>query len=179
MQSLSVVEAATTPTKTSASGRRDRDFALRLGAVLVHVMSYGGAGGVIRALDRTGLSFVQMKTLVTIGGAGSDDVSVNQVADLLGVSLPSASRAVEGLVKKGLATRVEDPVDRRVRRLSLTDDGQALVDEIVVSRLEGLERFIGELSAAERSKLDAALELLLEREELQKIYRSHGTRVNQ
>lgn len=145
----------------------------------MHVMSYGGVGGMIRALDSTGLSFVQVKTLATIDGSGGGDVSVNQIADLLGVSLPSASRAIEVLVQKGLVTRVEDPADRRVRQISLTGDGQGLVDEIVASRVEGLERFIGELTPAERRKLDAALELLLERDELQEIYRSSQRRVSQ
>jgi DNA-binding MarR family transcriptional regulator len=169
--------AAKTPPATKP-GSEDRDFAVRLGALVLHVMSYGGAGAVIRALNDTGLSFVQMKALVSIGGAEDEQSSVNQVAEKLDLSLPSASRAVEGLVKKGLATRVEDADDRRVKRISLTKEGQHLVDEIVASRVEGLERFVAELSAAERRKLDAALELLLEREELAQIYRSHGRRVS-
>jgi DNA-binding MarR family transcriptional regulator len=173
------MQAAATATKASAVDHDDRDFALRLGALFMHVMSYGGIGGMIHALDSTGLSFVQVKTLAAIGGTGGDDVSVNQVADLLGFSLPSASRAIEVLVKKGLATRVEDPADRRVRHISLTDDGQILMDELVASRVEGLERFIGKLTPAERRKLDAALELLLEREELREIYRSNQRRVSQ
>jgi DNA-binding MarR family transcriptional regulator len=159
-----------------AASQTDRDFALRLGAFLMHVMSYGGAGAVVQALDDTGLTFVQMKTLVTVGSDPDEETSVKHVAESLGVSVPSASRAVDGIVKKGLATRLEDPDDRRVRRITLTDEGQELVDKIVSSRLEGMERFVAELGDAERSKLDSALEVLLEREELSEIYRSHGRR---
>jgi DNA-binding MarR family transcriptional regulator len=160
-----------------AATQTDRDFALRLGALLMHVMSYGGAGAVVRALDGTGLSFVQMKTLITVGSDSDEETSVKHVAESLDVSLPSASRAVDGIVKKGLATRVEDPDDRRLRRISLTEEGHALVDQIVSSRLEGLERFVAELEPAERKTLDSALDVLLQREELAEIYRSHGRRV--
>jgi DNA-binding MarR family transcriptional regulator len=173
------MEAATEkPVTGPAPKGEDRDFALRLGALLLHAMSYGGAGSVVRAIEETGLSFVQMKALVTIGGAGEGETSIKHVAASLGVSLPSASRAVDGLVKKRLATRVEDSEDRRLRRVSLTAAGEGLVDEILAARLEGLERFVSELDPAERRKLDAALELLLEREELGAIYRSHGRRVS-
>ncbi len=157
--------------------KEDREFALRLGALLVHMMSFGGARAIVSALDCTGLTFVQMKALVTVGADSDEETSVKYVAKSLGVSLPSASRAVDGLVKKELATRIEDPEDRRVRLISLTDGGQRLVDEIVASRVEGLERFVAELSPAERRKLDGALELLLEREELAELYNAHAKRV--
>lgn len=45
----------------------------------------------------------------------------------LGVSAPTASGLVERLVEKGLVSRVDDPEDRRVRRLHLTTDGQDLI----------------------------------------------------
>jgi DNA-binding MarR family transcriptional regulator len=173
------MEAATPPKAKAAAKGSDTDFALRLGALFAHVMgSYGGAGAVVRALDGTGLTFIQMKALITVGACATDEQSsVKFIAESLDISLPSASRAVEGLVKKDLATRIEDPEDRRVKRISLNDAGQELVDELVASRLEGLEAFVAELSPAERSKLDAALEVLLQRDELQEIYRSHGRRV--
>jgi DNA-binding MarR family transcriptional regulator len=170
------VEGAAQTSK--AAHGQDAEFALRLGALLGYVMSTGGgAGAVIRELDGSGLSFLQMKTLVTVGSDPDEETSVKFIAESLDVSLPSASRAVEGLVKEGLATRVEDPDDRRVKRISLTAAGQELVDRVVAARLEGLERFVADLSAAERSKLDAALAVLLEREEIAEIYRAHERRV--
>lgn len=171
------MEAAAQRKPPRGTSGTDRDFALRLGALLMGVMSHGGAGAVIQALDGTGLTFIQLKTLVTIGSDPDEETSVKHVAENLGVSLPSASRAVDGIVKKGLVTRVEDPDDRRVKRISLTDAGQELVDRIVASRLQGLERFVAELAPEEREKLDDALAVLLQREELAEIYRSHGRRV--
>ncbi len=48
----------------------------------------------------------------------------------LGVSAPTASGLVERLVEKGLLERVEDPLDRRVRRLHLTEDGARIVSGV-------------------------------------------------
>jgi len=60
--------------------------------------------------------------------------------------------------------RVEDPDDRRVRRLSITDKGRRLAGEIVAARLADLEAFAADLSPAQRRKLDAALEAVLDEE---------------
>jgi DNA-binding MarR family transcriptional regulator len=152
----------------------DRELALRLGTLVLCTMSTDG-GGVIRAIDESGLTFVQMKTLVTVSG-DEEPSAINSVSERLGISLPSASRAVDGLFKKGLVTRVEDTEDRRVRRVVLTDEGQEVANRLITARLEGLESFVAGLSAAERRKLDAALELLLERPEIADIYETHARR---
>ncbi len=137
----------------------------------------GSGGDVMRAIDETGLSFVQVKALVALAGDEGEQSSVKDVAEGLGVSVPSASRAVDDLVKRGLATRVEDPEDRRLRRISLTAAGSELADQLMSARVAGLERFVATLSAGERRKLDAALEVLLKREEIADLYRSHARRV--
>jgi len=172
------VEAATkTKGKTATS---DRELALRLGSLML--CSFGSDGGsVIRAIDETGLGFTQMKALVRLSGpaepdSGAEPATVKDLADGLGISLASASRAVDGLVKRDLATRVEDPDDRRVRRVSLTSAGQAIADELMAARLAGLERFVETLAADERRKLDGALELMLERDDVAAIYRTHRKR---
>jgi DNA-binding MarR family transcriptional regulator len=152
----------------------DRELALRLGTLVLCTMSTDG-GGVIRAIDESGLTFVQMKTLVTVSG-DEEPSAINSISERLGISLPSASRAVDGLFKKGLVTRVEDTEDRRVRRVVLTDEGQEVANRLITARLEGLESFVAGLSAAERRKLDAALELLLERPEIADIYETHARR---
>jgi DNA-binding MarR family transcriptional regulator len=150
----------------------DRELGYRLGAVMLRCLS-GDGGSVIRTLDESGLSFSQMKVLVTLAGERDEPLTVNGLADLLGLSLASTSRAVEGLVKRDLVLRVEDDRDRRVRRLSPTADGRRLSDRILSARLEGLGRFAASLGEEERDKLDQALELLLERDEIAVIYRQY------
>ena len=166
------MEAAT---KTDAM-QDDRELALRLGTLVLCTMSTDG-GGVIRAIDESGLTFVQMKTLVTVSG-DEEPSAINSISERLGISLPSASRAVDGLFKKDLVTRVEDEADRRVRRVVLTEEGQEVANRLITARLEGLESFVAGLSAAERRKLDAALELLIERPEIADIYETHARRAS-
>ena len=99
------------------------------------------------------------------------------MSEALNVSAASASRAANGLVKKGLASRLEDADDRRVRRLTLTAKGDALADRIITARMAGLEEFVASLSPTERKKLDSALALLLQRDEIAEIYRNHERRL--
>jgi DNA-binding MarR family transcriptional regulator len=169
------MEAATKA--RSGSRASDRELALRLGSLML--CSFGSDGGsVMRAIDDTGLGFTQMKALVNLSGqADEDPTTVKDLGEELGLSLASASRAVDGLVRRRLATRVEDPDDRRVRRVSLTSAGEAIADELMAARLAGLERFVDTLSADERRKLEAALEVLMERDDISNLYRKHRKRV--
>lgn len=135
-------------------------------------------GAVIKAVDESGLNFSQMKVLITLAGHEDEPASVKRIAEYLGISLASASRAVDALVKRALATRVEDPEDRRVRHVTLTAEGQGIADELMAARLAGLEGFIGKLSATERRKLEGALEVLLRRDDVGGAYRAHRRRVS-
>jgi DNA-binding MarR family transcriptional regulator len=155
----------------------DRDLALKLGALML--CTFGSDGGAaIKAIDETGLNFPQMKVLVTLAGHEDEPASVKGIAEELGISLASASRAVDVLVKRALASRVEDADDRRIRNVSLTAEGQGIADELMAARLAGLEGFVGTLSAAERRKLEAALEVLLKRDDVGSTYRVHRRRVS-
>jgi DNA-binding MarR family transcriptional regulator len=80
------------------------------------------------------------------------------------------SRAVDALVKKRLATRVEDPDDRRVRRVAITARGKDLVNTLVVIRQAGMENFAASLTATQRRKLDAAVDSLMDREDIAAAY---------
>jgi DNA-binding MarR family transcriptional regulator len=133
-------------------------------------------GEVLRVIDESGLSFAQMKVLVELQ-APEEAHTVTSIADHIGISAASASRAVDGMVRKRLATRVEDPNDRRVRRLALTAKGRQLADRIISARLASLEEFTGSLEASERQKLESALDALLERPEVADIYSNYERKV--
>jgi DNA-binding MarR family transcriptional regulator len=169
------MEASAPPATTSSETRlraADRELGLRLGAVMLRCLSSDG-GAVVQALDESGISFIQMKILVTVAGDNPEPPTVKRLAESLGLSLASASRAVDGLVKRDLLVRSEDDQDRRVRRLSLTDAGERLTHRILTARLEGLGRFAASLTDEERDRLEAALDLLLERDEIAEFYRRY------
>jgi DNA-binding MarR family transcriptional regulator len=152
--------------------KADRELGYKLGAVMLRCMSADG-GTAIRVIDESGLSFVQMKLLMTLAGTLDEAPTLKPIAEKLGFSLPSASRAVDALVNRELVARTEDPSDRRQRRLALTDSGQQLAERIMAARLEGLGQFAASLTETEREHLDEALSLLLEREEIADVYEQY------
>jgi DNA-binding MarR family transcriptional regulator len=163
--------------RRSPASAGDRDLALKLGSLMLCTLGSEG-GAVIKAVDESGLNFPQMKVLVTLAGHEDEPASVKRIAEQLGISLASASRAVDVLVRRDLATRIEDPDDRRVRHVSLTAEGQGIADELMAARLAGLEGFVATLAAPERRKLEAALDILLRRDDVGSTYRAHRRRVS-
>jgi DNA-binding MarR family transcriptional regulator len=152
------------------------DLAVKMGAVIMRCMGPQG-GEVLRVIDESGLTFAQMKVLVDLQSPDEDARTVTALSEELGISAASASRAADGLVRKKLVTRVEDPSDRRVKRLALTAKGQRLADRIISARLAGLEEFTGSLEAGERQKLESALDALMERPEIAEIYANYERKV--
>jgi DNA-binding MarR family transcriptional regulator len=168
------MEAATKDGKKSKAAV---DLPIKLGALLLRCMG-GGSSVVFRVIDESGLTFSQMKVLVELEAADEDERTVTALSEELGISAASASRAADGLVRKRLATRLEDPDDRRVRRLALTAKGRELADQIISARLAGLADFTDSLEPDELKKLEAALNALMKRPEIAEIYRTYERRVS-
>lgn len=156
---------------TPEVGPEAQETAARISALLRHLFLYD-RGNLIRVIEESGLTMTQSKALLELGGLG-EAIEARQVSDLaeaLGVSVPSMSRAVDGLVRKRLATRVEDAEDRRVRRIAITARGKKLVETLVVVRQAGMETFAASLTAAQRRKLDAAVDALMDRPDIAEAY---------
>lgn len=148
----------------------EREFAMRLGTVMLHVLNRS-AGSALGPIDKSGLTLGQTKALLLLASEGPEQaLTVGDVADRLGISLPSASRSTDGLVCAGLVERSEDPDDRRVRRLRLTPEGDELAVGFLTARLDGIEEFTSGLDEHERSALDSALAVLLKRDDLADTY---------
>lgn len=148
-----------------------QETAARISALLRHLFLYD-RGNLIRVIEESGLTMTQSKALLELGGLGeaTEARQVSDLAEALGVSVPSMSRAVDGLVRKRLATRVEDAEDRRVRRIAITARGKKLVETLVVVRQAGMETFAASLTAAQRRKLDAAVDALMDRPDIAEAY---------
>jgi DNA-binding MarR family transcriptional regulator len=129
-------------------------------------------------IDEAGLGLVHLKVLMKLSGALDEAPTLSSVADQLGLSLPSASRAVDWLVKRDFVARTEDPDDRRQRRLELTEAGGDLAHRVLAARIEGLGQFAASLTDEERTRLDAALELLLERNDVAAVYHQFKRQAN-
>jgi DNA-binding MarR family transcriptional regulator len=102
------------------------------------------------------ISITQMKTLHVLADR-SHELSVKELSDRTGLSLPGASRTVDSLLRRGWLERREDPHDRRIKRVDITDDGRAILDRIETARLVGLEHYAAALTPEQRTTLSAAL----------------------
>lgn len=142
------------------------ETAQRLATLLTHLIRHD-RGAQLRAMEESGLTLTQTKALGALLAPGDGDGSCpgRELAEAVGISEATISRAVEGLVERGYVTRVEDPSDRRVRRIQITPEGEAAIGRILSARMEGLRQFSAGLSQGERRKLDAALGELLRRDE--------------
>ena len=120
---------------------------------------------VVQLAHENDISFSQLKGLHHLFNAS--ELSVKELGDQLGLSVAAMSRAADGLVQRGLVDRTEDPEDRRIKRLRLTAEGDALVRRMREGRMAGFEQFVSGLAAKERSALDKTLELIMARDDLQ------------
>src|SRR4051795_5189231 len=81
-----------------------QETAARLTALMRHLFLYD-RGNQLRVIEDSGLTMTQCKALLELGGLGGtvEAWQVSDLAEVFGVSVPSMSRAVDGLVKKRLA----------------------------------------------------------------------------
>jgi len=131
-----------------------------LAAVWAH-LTKGSSGDLFRVVDELGLSFSQVKMLFLLEDGGEH--SVKEIAAHLVLSLPAASRAVDGLVERDFVTRRESVEDRRSRLIALTGYGREVVDRLTRARLATLDTFVAEITPEERDGLLTALLPIVER----------------
>jgi DNA-binding MarR family transcriptional regulator len=104
------------------------------------------------------LSVPQFRTLRFIQSV--PDSTLSRLADHLGLTLPSVSKLVDGLVKHELVLRQDAANDRRCISLALTPAGEAIVNTARVNTLANLTETLASLSAEELGIVCQAMELL-------------------
>jgi DNA-binding MarR family transcriptional regulator len=141
------MQASTAAKQASPSEELTRD----LGVLVKHLIHSTGRD-VFQAIDELDLSFTQIKAAQLLAEA-EEPLSLGAIGDHLALSLPAVSRAVDGLVKRGLCTREEDPADRRSKRIVITNRGRRLYDRVYEIRVAGIREFVDELEPAQRGAL--------------------------
>ncbi len=107
-----------------------------------------------------GLTLHQFRALVIVNA--EDRCTTTDLADAVGVHPSVATGIVQRMVQRGLFDRHEDPVDRRIRRLSLTPRGRELAEEIVGTAREQRRRQLDMLDDAQLAQLRGILGALLQ-----------------
>jgi DNA-binding MarR family transcriptional regulator len=109
----------------------------------------------------SGLSMSQIGALIQIHRRGVSGVS--DVGDDLGITSAGASQMLERLVQQGLIVRSEDPNDRRVKQIALTDKGYQVLRDSMHARQGWLVDLGKSLTALEHEQVVAALNLLIKK----------------
>ncbi len=106
-----------------------------------------------RVTEATGLSFGRIRALRRLS---EKPLALNELAEAMTVDAPAATVAVNGLVKRGLVIRTPHPTSGRIKLVSLTPAGRAMLTR-VKSVTEHAPSAFAELSARELAALERAL----------------------
>jgi DNA-binding MarR family transcriptional regulator len=104
------------------------------------------------------LSVPQFRTLTFINR--NPEVSLSNLANHLGLTLPSTSKLVDGLVNQKIIIRHESKEDRRRLTLVLTKNGEEILREARGATQNHLKDVLHELSVDELSMIIRAMYLL-------------------
>ncbi|MET0467708.1 MAG: MarR family winged helix-turn-helix transcriptional regulator [Aeromicrobium sp.] len=105
------------------------------------------------------LSFTQAR-LVFLLAHHDHPVAIGDLADSVGLSAASAGRNVEQLVRKKLIVRTENPEDRRVKLVAVTDRGRSLAQSHLKSKEDAVRTLLDDLDPAQCLALVEALKPL-------------------
>jgi DNA-binding MarR family transcriptional regulator len=107
---------------------------------------------------QSGLSLTQLSTLMHLHHQGACDVS--GIGVHLGVTSAAASQMIDRLVGLGYLERSEDPLDRRVKQITVTAKGRRLIQDAIAARGRWMEELTTALDPDQQELVIAALTLL-------------------
>src|SRR2546428_10723434 len=103
----------------------------------------------VRRRGRKQLSLSHMRALGFLDANPDGDLSA--VADYVGLTLPSMSALVDGLVRRGLVARLAAPHDRRRLRLRLTATGNKALRARLAAAEAGLQTRFSDIPPGQRA----------------------------
>lgn len=112
----------------------------------------------IRSHQTAGLSVPQFRALCSIQYARCQ--SLSEVSINMGSCLPTTSRLVTGLVKKGLLKREEMAGDRRRQKLVLTAEGEEKLEASRSETRKALDAELAKLTEEQRERITESLKWL-------------------
>lgn len=147
------------PVNLEALDPAQREIALRVGRAWRDLRRGASTSRLIDYLFGTGEDALEVGQMDTL------DLLVQQpfwrmgdLADALRVDPSTATRAVQRLEKFGLATRCNNPADKRVVMVSATGDGHARHAEAAHRRHEVITHILGVFDHDELEQLASSLE---------------------
>jgi MarR family 2-MHQ and catechol resistance regulon transcriptional repressor len=131
---------------------------------LVWVKAFQAASKYLYAgLAETGIDDTDFRILEALLNKGP--LPVNTIGPKVFLTPGSISVAVDRLVDKGLVSRVESPLDRRVRVVSLTSKGKELIAPVFRKHAAEIRKIFADASPKELRSLEAILKKVGKRAE--------------
>lgn len=114
----------------------------------------------LQETEATGITPVQYAALQAV--AHAPGVDQRTLARTIGFDTSTIAGVVDRLESRGLMQRNASPADRRVRLLTLTDDGRHLLDAVQPGMLRAQARMLAPLPEADRAEFMRMLRTLVD-----------------
>ncbi len=116
--------------------------------------------GILRTFSDFEFSLPLLATLLLLDE--ESELSIKQIAELLGCSVSTTSRLIDQLVERDLVNRREDEHDRRMKRVAITEGGRTFIATLERRRAEVQLAVMERLSVEELAVVTQAMALLAE-----------------
>jgi MarR family transcriptional regulator, lower aerobic nicotinate degradation pathway regulator len=113
----------------------------------------------LQETEATGVTPVQYAALQTV--SSTPGIDQRTLARTIGFDTSTIAGVVDRLEARGLLQRSASPEDRRVRLLTLTTEGQALLDTVIPGMQRAQARMLAPLPKAERVEFMRMLRVLV------------------
>jgi DNA-binding MarR family transcriptional regulator len=109
-----------------------------------------------QALDLTPVQFAALAA-----AQGQPGMDQRTLARAIGFDTSTTGGVIDRLEARGLLRRQPAPEDRRVRRIHVTPQGEAVLGQAVPAMLQAQQRIVGPLGPAERTQFIGLLQALV------------------
>ena len=132
------------------------------GAAHTFVVLWRALGAVTRQIDedlqRCGMSNTDFRVLEALLHKGP--LPVNVIGPKVSLTAGAISVAIDRLEKRALVQREQNPRDRRIRTVTLADEGKRLIVPVYQRHILLLERVLAPLSQTERHSLESMMKMI-------------------
>lgn len=111
-----------------------------------------------RFVKSSGFSMPQFFLLMQV--YRREHCGISDLSDHLEITNAAVSQLVDKLVQAGMLTRSEDPNDRRAKKVELTSEGRAFIEQGFEERYRWVDELANALSDTEEKKVAEALSIL-------------------
>lgn len=115
--------------------------------------------GEIDAWTKLDITMTQFKVLMIL--SHSKEMSISQLADMLGVSLPNINGIIDRLIQQEYLSKNKSDKDGRIINIMLTEIANNKILNIEQSGKENFNKIVGDLTDTEKEIINLGLKVLI------------------